>query len=667
MTTDAYTWLNADTEEVQAWQEQQVSKAMGAVRDFPGFAELVEEIAPLMAGQLAGALAERRKVAGRWFWLDRNEEGTAQAIRVAEDRDAPGQVLVDAAALTAERGDDRATTLIYPEPSPDGRLLAFSAAAGGDPFGQFLVVEVDSGARLPVAVPAMQGNLIRPAWLPDSTGFFLAGRGETGEHTLRFVPVTGGQEATWAVPGIPPTSLAVVPQVSPGGGRVLVVTAPHEHLATMIADTGTGEFRRFAPEDFHGELYGDWLDEQTYLAISTDTPRGRVVRIPVATSTDPATWQELIPASDLVLRSLYRLGEHLVVTALNDVSLDIRSYTLDGAPVATAALPLASASMQLTILSRLPSGTEAFAFSASSFTTADTTYELHPETGALDVLAPGASLDDITVEQHFATSADGTRVPYYLLARTDLDRTEAQPTLVSAYGGFNIPKLPTFLGALTPWLRSGGIYVHANLRGGSEYGREWYESARRQHKQNTFDDLHAVAEDLVRRNIATPETLAFQGSSNGGLLAGVAVTQQPELWRAVVPTMPVLDVLTPVPDGPGAEMIRSVYELDYGNPAAPADAEVMARYSPCQNIRPGVRYPAVFVVVGNSDIGCPPQQARRFVAALREASSSAHPVLLRVWTAVGHGSLDPRIAAELQAEWLAFVMRELGVELVPRG
>ncbi|WP_282105822.1 MULTISPECIES: prolyl oligopeptidase family serine peptidase [unclassified Crossiella] len=666
MTTDAYAWLNEDTAEVLAWQEQQVSAAIAAARDFHGFADLVEELRPLLAGQLAGVLADRRLVAGRWFWLGQDEAGTGQAIRVAEDRDSPGRVLVAAAALTAERGDGRATSLIYPEPSPDGKLLAFNAAAGGDPFGRFLVVEVETGERLPVEAPAMQGNLVRPGWLPDSSGFYLAGRSADGAHELRFFPVRGGESVPRGLPGVPPTSLAVVPQVSPGGSRVLVVTAPHEHLAALVGDTGSGAFRAFAPEGFRGELYGDWVDEDTYVAISTDTPRGRVVRIPVATSTDPDTWEELIPAGDLVLRSLYRLGEHLVVTALNDVSLDVRSYSLAGVPVARAALPAASASFALTVLSRLPTGSAALTFTASSFTSSDTMYELDPATGALDVLTQGVTLDGITVEQHFATSADGTRVPYFVLAREDLDRSRPQPTLVNAYGGFNIPKLPTFLGAMTPFVRSGGVYVHANLRGGSEYGREWYESARREHKQRTFDDLRAVAEDLVWRGVATPETLAFQGSSNGGLLAGVAVTQQAELWRVVVPTMPVLDVLAPLAEGPGTAMIRAVYEKDYGNPADPADAAVMAGYSPCQNIRAGVSYPAVFVVVGNSDISCPPSQARRFVAGVRDASRSGRDVLLRVWTAVGHGSMDAGVGAEMQAEWLGFVLRELGMTFVPR-
>ncbi|MBP2474368.1 prolyl oligopeptidase [Crossiella equi] len=664
MTTDAQTWLGEDSEAALTWEKEQAGAASEYARALPGFEDLVAELTPVWANQLAGAVAERTLVAGRWFWLGTGADGTGQAVRVAEDRDSPGAVLLDAAALTAERGDGRPTALLYPVPSPDGALVAVSAAAGGAPFGEVRVVEVATGRLLPLAVPAMLGNMVRPVWAPDGSGFHLAGRTAEGAHELRFHRLSG-ETAASPLPGVPPTALTVLPQVSPGGTRVLTVTGPHEHLAVLVGDTATGEFRPFAPEGFAGELYGDWLDEDTYVAISTDTPRGRVVRIPVATSTDTSTWQELLAPGELVLRGLYRFGDRLVLTALRDVGLEVRVHGLDGAPLAIAALPPASGSSQLTVFGRLPGPSSAFTFTAGGFTREDSTYQLHPATGGLEVLHAGAELPGLAVDQHFAVSADGTRVPYYVIARADLDRSRPLPTLVSAYGGFNIPKLPGHLGAALPFVRSGGVYVHANPRGGSEYGRDWYLAARRATKQRTFDDLRAVAEDLVRRGIATPGTLAFQGSSNGGLLAGVAITQQPDLWRVCVPTMPVLDLLAPLADGPAAAMIRSVYDQDYGDPADPADAPVLAAYSPYQNIRPGTAYPAVFVVVGAGDVSCPPPQARRFAAALRAASTSGHPVLLRVWDEVGHGSLDPAVAARMTAEWLAFVLRELDLPLVP--
>lgn len=660
---DPYAWLGQDTDEVLAWERRQDALAQEAARRSPRFASLAETIEPLMRDAFAGLLSGKTRVAGRWFWLGQDEKGTGQAVRVAEDLGDPGRVLIDAATLARERGDGRPTMLIYADPSPDGRRVAICQAPAGQPFGSYVVVDVDSGRLLDVSAPTMAGNAIRPGWLPDGSGFYLHGRGGSGEHELRFHPVEAGSAvpAAAVLDAVPATALAVMPQVSPGGRRVVAVTVPHEHLAAMVADVQGGPWRRFAPEGFTGELHGDWLDDDTYVAIATDEPRGRVVAIPAATSADPRTWRELVPASPLVLRSLQIIQGLLVISALNDVSLDVRVHRPDGTPVGTAPLPPASASMALTGPGRVKPRTEELVFPAGTFTTSEITYRLDAATAGLEELTRGDRLDGITTEQFFATSKDGTRIPYYVVAREDVDRSVPQPTLVTAYGGFNVPMLPGFLAENTPFVQAGGIYVQANLRGGSEYGRDWYDAGRLRNKQNVFDDLRAVAEDLIARGVAVPGTLAFHGRSNGGLLAGVAAVQQPDLWRVVVPEVPVLDVLEPLTGGPGAGAIRAVYAEDYGNPDDPADAAVLRAYSPCHNVADGVPYPAVFAVFGRHDIGCPPSAGRRFVAALQHATAGDHPVRLRVWEDVGHGSLDPRIAAQQQAEWLAFVMDQLGM------
>ncbi|WP_173128917.1 prolyl oligopeptidase family serine peptidase [Kibdelosporangium persicum] len=654
---DPYDWLHAETDEVRDWQRAQVSKAMAAIRSSPNFEPVLESV---RARPLAveATLSASVKAAGKRFWLGRNDKGTAQVLRV-DDR-----VLVDSDDITAQRGDGRPTAFLYAIPSPDGRKVAFSHSAGGEPFGHYGVADVETGRLLDVAEPTMQGNMLRVDWLPDGTGFFLHGRTPEGKHALRFARVAEDApqhpEAVFEFTDVSPTALGLTPQVSPSGRYVLGVTVPHEYVASVIGDLETGQWRRFTPAGFTEELHGAWLDEETYLAIATDTPRGRVVAIPVATSTDRETWREIIPAGERVLRSLDIVDGRIVIAALKDVSLDISVHELDGTFVGTAPLPRASASFGL-VLDRVRPRSEEFTFAANTFTSADTKYRLDVAGVDLEVLEDGETLDGITVEQFFATSADGTRVPYFVLACGGA--TGGRPALVNAYGGFNIPWLPVFLGDTLPFLEAGGIYVRANLRGGSEYGRDWYESGRRQHKQNVFDDLRAVAEDLLDRGIAS--SLAFHGASNGGLLAGVAAVQQPELWQAVVAQVPVLDVLEPLSGVEGAGAILAVYAKDYGDAQDPADAKVMAAYSPYHNVQPDVAYPAVLQVIGEHDIGCPPFQGRKFTAALQYATTSDRPVLLRIWDDVGHGSIDPVIGAEVRAEILAFVMDQLGLTARP--
>nr|WP_042179079.1 prolyl oligopeptidase family serine peptidase [Kibdelosporangium sp. MJ126-NF4]CEL13619.1 Prolyl endopeptidase [Kibdelosporangium sp. MJ126-NF4]CTQ99305.1 Prolyl endopeptidase (EC 3.4.21.26) [Kibdelosporangium sp. MJ126-NF4] len=659
--TDPYHWLGEDTDEVRRWQDEQVTAAVAAVRASPHFEPVLKSLRDLPSS-VDTALGARIVVAGSEFWIGRNGDGSAQALRVSEG--GVDRVLVDAGAMTERRGDGRPTTFVYAIPSPDGRWVAFSHSAGGEPFGHYGVVEVETGRLLEIAEPAMQGNMLRVDWLPDATGFFLHGRTPEGKHALRFAAVsddaTKHPEAVFEFSDVSPTALGLTPQISPSGRFVLGVTVPHEYVGSVIGDLATGQWRRFVPDDFTEELYGAWLDDETYLAIVTDESRGRVVAIPVGTSTDRTTWREIIPAGDRVLRSLDIVDDRIVLSALKDVSLDLTVHALDGTLLGTAPLPPASASFGL-VLDRIRPKSEQFLFYANTFTKADTLYRLDLAEVSLEVLEEGSTLDGITVEQYFATSRDGTRIPYFVLAGPDGNR--GKPTLVNAYGGFNIPWLPVFLGENTPFVEAGGIYVRANLRGGSEYGRDWYEAGRRQHKQNVFDDLHAVGADLVSRGIAS--ALAFHGASNGGLVAGVAATRQPELWQAVVAQVPVLDVLEPLSGVAGAEAILAVYAKDYGDPDDPADARVLAEYSPYHNIRPGVAYPAVLQVIGERDIGCPPVQGRKFTAALQYSSTSDRPVLLRVWKDVGHGSLDPVIAAEVRAEILAFLLDQLGVTAHP--
>lgn len=658
---DFYDWLSPDSQESLQWQQRQVAEAVAFARSVPFFQDLVDAIKPLLPG-FRSFLGAKIRVGGRWFWTGHNDAGTALALRTARATDEEGEVLLDAAQLGAERGDDLPTMLFRPVPSPDGRWVAVAVGLNQPALtGEFVVLDPARPGQIHARIPGSSGSL---GWLPDGGGLFMPGRAEDGGHTLTFHALSGDPQCPdfiFALVDAPSTIPGMFPQVSPGGTRVLAVSGHHEHVACVIGDLTTGDQRRFCPENFDGELHGDWLDEQTYVAIATDEPHGRVVAIPVATSTDRSTWRELIPPGELILRSLQVVRGRLVVAALDDVALDIRVYLPDGRLVGVAPLPVASASLELTGPYRLRPRADSFFFMANTFTSADRTYEVDVETLDLHAVEAGQHLEGIGVERHFATSADGTQVPYFVVGRDDLDRSEPRPTLVSAYGGLNFPFVPSFLAENTPFVRAGGFYVRAILRGGSEYGRTWYEAGKRRHRHRTFEDLRAVAEDLVAKGLATSDTLAFQGTSLGGLTAGVAVVLQPDLWRAVIPVVPVLDAIEPAPPGPIGDMLRSFFEAEFGSVSDPDEAKVLLSYSPYHNVRDGVAYPAVFQVLGEKDIQCPPRGGRRFTAALQHSSSSGRPVLLRVWEGVSHVRDDLDVDSELHAEWLAFVMQELGM------
>jgi prolyl oligopeptidase len=265
---------------------------------------------------------------------------------------------------------------------------------------------------------------------------------------------------------------------------------------------------------------------------------------------------------------------------------------------------------------------------------------------------------DAAVEDLSATSADGTRVPYHVVRRPDVSDAAPQPTLIWAYGGFNTALVPEFPGMMAAFVESGGVFVHAHLRGGAEYGYEWWQGGRGDRKQNCYADLFAVAEDLIARERTTTDLLAVTGESNGGLMTGVAITQRPDLWRAAVPRVARLDLVGSCREPYGWS---SVFP-ELGDPSDPDGVARLAAISPYHLVEDGTAYPAVFIDTGATDPRCSPRNGRKFAARLQEANASEHPIFLRVWDNVGHGAATTKEREiEQNTAWLAFVMDQLGM------
>ena len=300
-----------------------------------------------------------------------------------------------------------------------------------------------------------------------------------------------------------------------------------------------------------------------------------------------------------------------------------------------------------------------FLFSFSMLNQSWGVYCHNPETSHCETLkAPEVRLANAIIEDHWAVSEDGTRIPYHSLRLATTDISQPQPTLLNAYGGYGIAKPPTYPGAMAAFVEAGGVYVLANIRGGTEFGRSWWEGGRMHNKQNCYKDLYAIAQDLVATERTTPALLALNGGSNGGLMAGVAATQRPELWKAVVPQVPVLDLIAALRHPYG----RYCIDIEYGDVENPDDIKVMREYSAYHLVQDKIAYPALLISSGNTDPRCPPWHARKFAARLQAASNSNAPILVHIWENAGHGQATGRESLVLQyTEWLTFVMRQLGM------
>ncbi|MFE0155741.1 prolyl oligopeptidase family serine peptidase [Nonomuraea sp. NPDC059007] len=671
MSTDPYEWLRPDTGDSRAWQERQDAIAGSYVSEWEHFPRIRDELAagtaaPSASDSLGGTTP--RRLGGRWFRLaPTSAERAALGLWVSDSPDEPGRLLVDPQAASYAR-DGEPAQLVWYEPTRDGSRVVFGLYHGGEMIGPLRVVDTATGRDLPIGAHRHLLTGAVPGWLPDGSGFYVCDRSETGDHQVWFVPVEPPGEPGEPIFVIDSSELGtspsgLTPQVSPHGRWMITLTGQHEQVAGHVLDRRTGEWRRFLPGGYAGECHGVWYGEDTYVAVVTgDAPRGRLAAIPVATSADPGTWRELVPESDAVLRCVTKAGDLLVLCEVVDAVVGFRLVTADGEPAGRIELP-GIGSSPTAMVSRRFDRSEVLTFSHNTFAEPLTAYRYDVERGeTVPIGARRPGLAGMTVARRYATSRDGTRVPYFIVHRADLDLDRPHPAVVNAYGGFNVAWMPRFLGNYAPFLRAGGVYVHAILRGGAEYGRDWYEDGRLARKQNTFDDLYAVAEDMIAAGLTEPAKLGFHSASHGGLVAGVALTQRPDLWRALVAEVPLFDMLRPLSaDHPARQAVRSVFLEDYGDPDEPADADVIRAYSPYHNIRPDTAYPAILQAFGEHDLGCQPFHGRLFTARLGPASTSGHPVLLRVWKGAGHAALDSAEVTGRAAELLAFLMRELGM------
>jgi prolyl oligopeptidase len=263
------------------------------------------------------------------------------------------------------------------------------------------------------------------------------------------------------------------------------------------------------------------------------------------------------------------------------------------------------------------------------------------------------------VRQVSYQSRDQTPISMFLVHSVDLQLNGDNPTYLTGYGGFNISMTPAFSRSLLLWLEHGGVLAVPNIRGGGEYGEHWHQSGILGNKQNSFDDFIGAAEWLIRERYTRPERLAAAGGSNGGLLVGSALTQRPDLFRAVLVQVPLLDMLRY-----HQFLIARLWIPEYGSADDATQFQWLRAYSPYHKVRDGISYPAVLLATAESDTRVDPMHARKMAARLQAANASDRPILLRLESQAGHGAGKPlaKVIDELTDSW-TFVFSELGVQV----
>lgn len=668
---DPYRWLEQETAEVAEWQRAQGELAAEYVRAWPHFENLRRLVSKYSASRFA---AVPRFAGGRWFRMHTQDGASQSQILVSDEPLGPGRVLFD----PREESIERPPFVSWLSPSPDGTVLAFGVCDDGSEQNTVRLLDVASGEHLPGAPElVLMDNWSGGAqWLSDSSGFFLSaidGRAvDFTQHVYLYRHKAGPATERLDIPWQQPVDYRMV-SVSADGRTAVAVERMVDPRPVALADLDDPEFARGGPlrwrpfiTDLEGVLAGHVVGSRYVAVTNVDAPKGRIVSIPLDAPkpNDSSTWLELVSESDAVLRTVYVIGDRLVLSELVDTYARARVLSQQGEVLGQVPLPGRGAFSEFPFpaMNLVPRGhSHQFLFNFSTLTNSWGTYRYRIETGTVETLqSPAATLSNAVVEDRWATSADGTKVPYHLVHRRDVDIDQVQPTMIYAYGGFNVPLVPQYPGAMAAFVAAGGVFVHGHLRGGAELGSDWWLGGRYTNKQNGYSDLFAIAEHLVESGVARQGTMAITGASNGGHMAGVAVTQRPDLWAVAVPRVPVLDIIGACRD----PYSRLAVSVDIGDPNDPDDVRRMGTLSPYHLVTDGIQYPAVFLDAGATDPRCPPWHARKFGARLQAANAGDTPVLVRIWDNVGHGwATDKEVALVENTEWLAFVMRRLGMVL----
>ena len=662
---DPYRWLeDVDSPETLAWVTTQNQVTFDYLRALPGRDALKKRLSELYDYERFSVPYYR---GGRYFYA-RNSGLQNQAVLYVQDANgAPPRELLDPNTLSA----DGTVALALTEPSPDGNLLLYGIAASGSDWQEFKVRRVNDGVDLSDHLRWIKFS--GGAWTKDGKGFFYSRYPEpkTGEAMLgqnRDMTVYYHRIGTTQVDDVLVYERPDQPDWGFGvhvthDGRYLVMTVwvgtdtrqriHYLDLVDPLQPRVTGTVVRLLDQADAAYAFIGNQGPLFQFRTDKDAPLGRVITID--TKVASADIQETIPEHPHALESVALVGGRLVATYLADAKSSVRVFEWDGRPVREVSLPGIGTAAGI---SGDPDRPEMF-YAFTSFLSPGTVYRYDVGSGASEVFrSPKLTFDPAryTTEQVFYRSNDGTRVPMFITHRRDLDTNGTNPTILYAYGGFDVNLTPAFNPALIAWLEKGGVYAQPNLRGGGEYGKAWHEAGMFEKKQNVFDDFVAAAEYLFLERYTSSAHLAIEGGSNGGLLVGATIAQRPELAAVAFPAVGVMDMLRY-----HKFTIGWAWASEYGSADDPKHFPVLKAYSPLHNLQPGTDYPATLVTTADHDDRVVPGHSFKFAAALQAATAWRRPAYIRIETKAGHGFGKPiSKTIEERADVYSFALANLG-------
>jgi len=705
---DNYRWLeDGNSAATQKWVAEEMGYTRALLDPLPGREAIHKRLTELLS---IGSMTPPVIAGKRYFYTKREGMQNQPVLYERDSPDGADRVLVDANALAA----DGTIALDWFHPSDNGRFVAYGTSASGSEMSTLHVIETKTGTILPDTIERTRAASI--AWLHDNSGFYYTRYPNKGDvpagqemynrhvffHLLGTDPETddpifgeGRDAEDWPSVFLSNDGRWLLIHVSQGW------TKSELYLKDLKGSNAPSRLTTGKDFNYSAEVY----EGKVYITTNEDAPRYRVF-VTEAGNFDREAWKEIIPQTDAVMQSVSVYGGELFALYEQNASSQLKLFDLEGKKIGEIALPAIG-----TVFGHGGrwNRDEAF-FGFHSFTTPPSIYRVDLKSGSLGlkpvslrdsggtaesralprsihgsaesgqhptlensservqpvlwsrVDAPSIDPSAYDVAQEWFKSKDGTRVPMFVVHKKGLAKNGKNPTLLTAYGGFNVSLTPTFSRTAYLWMEHGGVFAMANLRGGAEFGEDWHRAGMLDKKQNVFDDMIAAAEHLISEKYTDKSHLAIQGGSNGGLLMGAMMTQRPDLFRAVVCQVPLLDMLRYQ-----NFQIAKLWIPEYGSSDNPDQFKWLYAYSPYQHVKAGVEYPAILFMTGDFDTRVDPMHAKKMAALMqaeaKNGESKMRPILLRIESKAGHGAGKP-VAKQIEefTDVYSFLFWQLGVK-----
>jgi len=647
---DPYRWLeDQNSPETRGWIDAEQKCTEAALSNLPGRVQLTKRLGELLHTDSFETPVER---GGRYFFRKRLAGQDLMQLYIRRSLNAPDELLIDPLPWSA----DHSASVTLENASRDGKFVFYGRRDGGQDEITLRVLEVDTKKALPDAFPKGQYFSVEPT--PDDKTVYYS-----------FVTPDGPRAFVHRM-GNDPAKDQMIFGKDLGKDRILVLQLSEDGnylVCQVIFGSGSEQteiYVKNVKEDgpvvaaVSGQkslFFPTFAGDRLFILSNWNAPQWHVFSTSLA-APQREHWKEVVPETSVHLEAVAASGGKLIGQYTRNASSELKVFGADGR--VQSSIPLPSLGTVGATSGRWESS-ELF-FSFASYDVAPSIFHYNVAESKSEVWARDKAQIDSSafqIDQVWYPSKDKTSIPMFLFHKKGLKLDGSNPVLLTGYGGFDVSTTPFYWPLLVVWVEHGGIVANANLRGGGEFGEAWHHAGMFEKKQTVFDDFIAPAEFLIANKYTTSSRLAITGGSNGGLLMGAAITQHPEMFRAVVCAYPLLDMLR------FQKFLEGPYWVsEYGSAENPDQFKYLYAYSPYHHVVAGTKYPAILFVTGDGDTRVAPLHARKMAALLQAANGSNHPILLLYDTKSGHSGGRPvNKTIEELTDRLTFLLWQLGV------